>query len=224
MENLQPVPGHLEPVPGTRSIFDAALVLASSEIGEAIRRRSEEFISAGRSGKERLFTELCFCILTANTSAEMGIRTIEAVGYHNLVSASETELRNLLKGSRYRFYNLRARFIVSSRWIIDDLPGLVKSRDHFGSREYLVDNVMGLGYKEASHFLRNVGVFDFAILDKHILKLITREFGMPSVKPTSRKRYLEIESLFVDRSRQLGFEPGILDLYLWYMATGKILK
>jgi len=36
--------------------------------------------------------------------------------------------------------------------------------------EWLVKNLTGLGYKEAGHFLRNIGSGKIAILDRHILR------------------------------------------------------
>ncbi|MEM0158713.1 MAG: N-glycosylase/DNA lyase [Thermoplasmataceae archaeon] len=209
---------------GAKPIFHIAAELSTSDVGDRIRKKVLEFQKAGTESAENLFSELCFCILTANTSAEMGIRTIESIGLENLLTASQEELRDLLKKNRYRFYNLRSKFIVSARWVIDELPGLIRGPDHSGSREYLVNNIMGIGYKEASHFMRNVGIFDFAILDKHILRIMSQEMPGIKLKPTSRKRYLEIEAAFIEKSLELGLKPGILDLYLWYLATGKILK
>ena len=119
---------------------------------------------------------------------------------------------------------MRSRFISDSRWIIDELTELIRSTDKAGVREYLVANVPGIGFKEASHFLRNVGIFDFAILDKHILSILRKEFPGRSIKVNSKYWYLETEKLFIDLSRNISMEPGILDLYLWEIATGKIIK
>ena len=64
------------------------------------------------------------------------------------------------------------------------------------ARERLfVLDVKGLGMKEASHFLRNVGRGKtIAILDRHILKNL-KKYGAIDGVPTSltKKRYLEIE-------------------------------
>ena len=118
----------------------------------------------------------------------------------------------------------RSKFIVESRWIVDKLPSLVNASDTFESREFLVQNILGLGYKEASHFLRNVGVFDFAILDKHILGMLRTENPELEIKATSRKKYLNTEEIILDMARNINLEPGILDLYMWKIATGKIIK
>lgn len=207
-----------------QSILDEVRKRVSSPIAELIEKKKEEFISVGRSSKERLFEELCFCILAANTSAEMGLKTQNYIRYSGFATMPQEELSRELKSCKYRFYNVRSRFISDSRWIIDELPELIRSTDKAGVREYLVANVPGIGFKEASHFLRNVGVFDFAILDKHILSILKKEFPGRPIKVNSKYWYLETEKLFIDLSRNISMEPGILDLYLWEIATGKIIK
>lgn len=198
--------------------------LMETEVSEIIDRRVEEFRAMGNRGKEAIFGELCFCLLTANTSAEMGIRTQELIGLDGFMNYDGGHLSRELKRIKYRFYNVRSAFIVGARWIIDELPGLLKSSDREGVREYLVENVKGIGYKEASHFLRNVGVFDFAILDKHIMAMLADEYNFERPKAVSRKDYYRNESIIVDLAGKLELEPGIFDLYMWKIATGKIIK
>ena len=40
----------------------------------------------------------------------------------------------------------------------------------------------------------------------------------------SKKKYLEIEGLLRKIAGKTGLTLGELDLYLWYLETGKILK
>ncbi len=92
-------------------------------------------------------------------------------------------------------------------------------------RSWLVENVLGMGYKEASHFLRNLGFFDVAILDRHIIDIM-RKHGMVKKLPKtlSRKVYLDAEAKLGTLCSKLGMQQGELDFYLWYMQAGKILK
>ena len=101
----------------------------------------------------------------------------------------------------------------------------MKTRGQRAAREWVAVNIKGLGYKEASHFLRNVGYFDLAILDRHILAVM-KDYGLIDSIPSSlsRKKYLEIEKKFFELSELTSIKPGILDFYLWYMRTGKVLK
>lgn len=198
--------------------------LASSPVSEIIAGRAQEFRQAGKSSREFIFGELCFCILTANTSADMGVNTQNLIGMEGFMEHDEGKLRDELKRAKYRFYNLRSKYIVEARWIIDKLPDLMENSDRHFVRDYLVDNVKGIGYKEASHFLRNVGIFDFAILDKHILRMLSAEYPGVRIKVSTRQSYLETERYVIDIARDMGMEPGILDLYMWKLATGKIIK
>jgi N-glycosylase/DNA lyase len=188
-----------------------------------INERVIDFISMGKSRNDSLFMELCFCILTANTSAEMGIRT-QRIIMDGFIEHSREQLSEELKQAKYRFYNKRADYIINSRFIRKNIKKLISSMDHFTLREYLVNNVKGLGYKEASHFLRNIGIFDFAILDKHILQLLFDYGYIKDMKLNSRADYLEKEEVFNSIAYDYNIPPGIMDLYLWQIATGKILK
>ncbi len=195
-----------------------------SDFSRAVENRKQDFIRAGKSSPEIIYGELCFCILTANTSAEMGIRTQEIIGLEGFLNFDEETMRMRLKEARYRFYNVRSKFLVQSRWIVDELPHIIAMKDRIGARDYLVNNLKGIGYKEASHFLRNVGVFDFSILDKHILNMIRKEHPERKFLVGSRKNYLETEKTILEFADSISLEPGILDLYLWKIATGKLLK
>lgn len=195
-----------------------------SDFSRAVENRKQDFIRAGKSSPEIIYGELCFCILTANTSAEMGIRTQEIIGLEGFLNFDEVTMRKKLKEARYRFYNVRSKFLVQSRWIVDELPHIIAMKDRIGARDYLVNNLKGIGYKEASHFLRNVGVFDFSILDKHILNMIRKEYPERKFLVGSRKNYLETEKTILEFADSISLEPGILDLYLWKIATGKLLK
>ncbi|MEM2192410.1 MAG: hypothetical protein QXG38_02210 [Candidatus Hadarchaeales archaeon] len=84
---------------------------------------------------------------------------------------------------------------------------------------------MRIGYKEASHFLRNVGFLDFAILDRHILSLM-KENGIVDWGGggLTRRRYLEYEKKFCSMAERVKMPPGELDLFLLYLKTGEVLK
>ncbi|WP_393971381.1 N-glycosylase/DNA lyase [Oxyplasma meridianum] len=198
--------------------------MMSSEFRTEVENRKLDFIKAGKSSPEFIYGELCFCILTANTSAEMGIKTQEAIGIQGFLEFDEDTMRKKLKEVRYRFYNVRSKFLVQSRWIVDELPGILAMKDRIEARDYLVENLKGIGYKEASHFLRNVGIFDFSILDKHILRMIKKEYPDGKFRVGSRKNYLETEKTILEFAESVSLDPGILDLYLWKIATGKLLK
>ena len=86
-------------------------------------------------------------------------------------------------------------------------------------------NVKGFGYKEASHFLRNIGYDNIAILDRHIINLMV-DYNLIDKKPKiiNRNNYLEMESTFLNLANKMNISAAELDLYMWFLKTGEILK
>ncbi len=212
----------------SNSIFSlvSRLKELESEIGDVVKRRVSEFLELNRSGSEEWFSELCFCILTANSSAELGIEIQRRIG-RGFLEYPRYMLEEELRRAGHRFWRKRAEYIVEARkyaGIKEIVLEKIESGGVFGAREWLVENVKGLGYKEASHFLRNVGYFDVAILDRHILSIMAENGMIEMPKTLTRKRYLEIEQKFFELSDSVGIRPGVLDLYVWYMKTGRVLK
>lgn len=167
-----------------------------------------------------LFNELCFCILTANYNAERAIAIQNEVG-DGFAELSEPELASRLKELGYRFPNVRAKYIVCAR---EHPLEKLKFNDERELRDWLVENVKGLGLKEASHFLRNIGFKDVAIIDFHIIDALVEHKIIAKPKTLTRKKYLMIEEKLREMAGELGITLAELDLYLWYLETGKILK
>ena len=178
---------------------------------------------------QRIFEELAFCIFTANTSAEMGAKAVDAIR-NVLIAGNADEMTRRLEGV-YRFVNLRPAYIVHTRTHFKNklnfkLKDKIQSfRNSHEMRDYFVQNAKGLGMKEASHFLRNIGFKGYAILDKHIINSL-QEFGVLKTndKPRNAKEYLEIEKKLIDFSKQAGIDTDELDLLLWSRKNGRILK
>ena len=179
----------------------------------------------------RLFEELAFCIFTANTSAEMGAKAVDAVR-NVLIDGTADDMTRRLEGI-YRFNNVRPAHIIHTRTYLKNslnfqLKNKIKSfKERQGLRDFFALNkdIKGLGYKEASHFLRNIGFKGYAILDKHIINSL-HEFGVVKTneKPRNDREYLEIEQKFIEFSREIGIDMGELDLLLWSSKNGRILK
>jgi len=195
-----------------------------NEVRRVVEARVKEFESLKDSSRKDLFKELCFCILAANFSAERSLRIVEEIG-DDLLKLSEEELAETLRRLGHRFPSSRARYIVQARRSLDELVEILKTvDDEFMVREWLVRNVKGVGYKEASHFLRNIGFKNLSIIDFHIIDLLARYGLIKRPRSLTRRRYLEIEGLLRRISEELGISLAELDLYLWYMETGRILK
>ncbi len=197
---------------------------AIGEVGDLVRGRMKEFERVGGS-EEGLFGELCFCILTANFSAEGGVKIQGAIG-DGFLRLSEGELFKRLRELGHRYPRARTKYIVEARRFYGGLADRLRGfPDAKAAREWLVENVKGLGYKEASHFLRNVGFKDVAIIDRHILRFLKGKGLIEEVpRSISRGKYLELERLLLAIAGKLGISAGELDLYIWYRMTGKVLK
>ncbi len=197
--------------------------LRDSRVGDVVMSRLVEFREAGSSAPSRLFRELCFCLITANCSAESCLVVLDEVS-DGFLLLPEAELSSRLRELGYRFPNRRASFIVEARAYVSVLEGVLSSGDSYKVREWLVDNIRGLGLKEASHFLRNVGFFDVAIIDFHIINLLVERGLIKRPRSLSKGRYLEIEGVLREIADKADMSLGELDLYLWYLETGKVLK
>lgn len=197
--------------------------LKDGEIGNLIKKRIGEFKELNKKPNDELFKELCFCILTANFNAEKSIKIQNEIG-ECFLNGSEEELAKKLKNLGHRYPNTRAKYILESRKCKESLNEVIQFNDKKKLREWIVDNVKGLGYKEASHFLRNIGFDDFAIIDFHIVDILVKNDLIKRPKTLTKTKYLEIENLLRTIGKKTDLTLAELDLYLWYMETGKILK
>jgi len=199
-----------------------------------IRSRLREFRDVWQSATdERLWEEMVFCIFTAGASAKMGLRSVDALR-PLLQSGAHLEMtRALVAAGAHRFPNARPGYVIVTRDYLRELCSmrlrerLTSFRDPLERRDWLASDprVKGLGYKEASHFLRNVGFKGYGILDKHIVRSLHELDVIDSPKPpTSRGKYLEAESRMRRFARGIGINFDELDLLLWSMKTGEILK
>ncbi|MFX0155748.1 MAG: N-glycosylase/DNA lyase [Candidatus Hodarchaeota archaeon] len=207
-----------------QGLIDKIQILKNSEIKTQVDTRISEFSEIKTQPISLIFNELCFCITTANCSAERCIEVQEKMG-DGFLTLSETQLATKLKQFKYRFPNIRSKYIVEARKKMTQLESSIKSGDtDLNLREWIVKNVKGLGYKEASHFLRNIGYNNYAIIDFHIIDLLVNYNLIQKPKTLTKDKYLEIEDILKSIGEKLNLNLAELDLYLWYLETGKILK
>ena len=192
--------------------------LKNSPASKIISGRMKEFSDLGKKQDNEIFKELCFCLLTANFNARGGIKIQKEIG-DGFISMSQDELAKKLVELGHRFPNARAKFIVEARQNFKKI-----NLKHENIREALVKNIKGLGMKEASHFLRNVGFNNYAIIDFHIIDFLVKNGLIEKPKALTEKKYLEIESVLEKIAKETSLSLGELDMYLWYLETGKVLK
>ncbi len=190
---------------------------------ESIEKRLSEFRE--EKSEEDVFAELVFCLLTPQSKARICDRAVKKlIEKKLLLSGSEDDIKSWLAGVRFR--NGKARYITEARKLIVRLKSILKNNNPKELRQWLVKNVKGIGYKEASHFLRNVGLGEeLAILDRHILKNLLKHKVIEDLpKSLTPKRYLEIEGKMKAFSEKTGIPMAHLDLLFWSEETGEIFK
>ena len=206
-----------------KDLINKIELLKKSNIKLQIDKRIQEFKDHNKKSVDDLFVELCFCILTANFNAEKSIKIQDEIGECFLTDTGDG-LAKKLKNLGHRYPNTRARYIIESGKCKESLTENIRFRKGRDIREWIVKNVKGVGYKEASHFLRNIGFDNFAIIDFHIVDILVRYNLIEKPKTLTKRKYLEIENLLEKIAERLDLSLAELDLYLWYMETGKILK
>jgi len=219
----------LNPLRGVDSLAKEVERLRSDpEVRSMVDQRITEFQGIRKQDSRVWFVELTYCLLTAYSSAVSGQLCVDALcDCGALLDGSVEEVEETLRCQGHRFAGRRAEYIVEARRLSTSLKEVIEGfEDTKEARRWLVYNVKGLGYKEASHFLRNVGFLDVAIIDRHILSNM-REHGVigdDGRKGLTKRRYLEYERILEKVAEKVGMSLGEMDLYLWYRKTGKVLK
>lgn len=198
------------------------LPVYQDEINAVIRQFRRNFFD-----DEKILAELVYCLCTPQTKAVNALKAVEKLFESgDLWSGEVSEIESVLRSSGVRFHRTKTRHIVCALNVFDDVLAVVRSgRSHVEIRGFLVDGVEGLGMKEASHFLRNIGFDGLAILDRHILRYMAANGLIDMVKLSpSGGRYLAYEKKFVNHAERIGLSPAELDLLIWASATGRVLK
>jgi N-glycosylase/DNA lyase len=202
-----------------------------SKFKKEIEYRLNSFKKIGKKANpEELFIELAFCILTPQSKAKLCWEAIQEMKKKNiLLNGKKEDINKELQKVRFKNkkteYLLEARnnFFRNNNSIYNNIK---KTKSPSALREYLVKNVKGIGYKEASHFLRNIGLgAEIAILDRHILRNLIG-LGVISKYPTnlSERKYEEIEEKMKKLSKDLDIPMDTLDHVFWAKETGEVFK
>ncbi|MGD2278480.1 MAG: N-glycosylase/DNA lyase [Candidatus Omnitrophota bacterium] len=197
---------------------------------QKMKKRLKEFSQAWKKSDKKIFSELCFCICTPQSNAvycDKAVADLEKSGV--LYNGNRRQVRARLKA--VRFPNNKSRFIIEARGLFTEKGRLkikekIDAGDIKGTRHWLARNVKGLGLKEASHFLRNIGLGkDLAILDVHVLKnMVKYRIIREAPKSISEKTYLALEEKIRKFAASKRIPMDELDLLFWSMETGEIFK
>lgn len=205
---------------------------------EEIQNRLEEFESLRNADDRRLFKEFVFVILTSQTDAKKSWKAANKLDENKLlIDGSKEQVAEVLQNHEIQYEENKASYIVENRKklsqpTLDDPSGDIKLSQKIdpgnldATREWLVENMKGVGWKAASHFLRNIGYGNsFAIISSHILRNLQQLGAVETLDPpSSKEEYIELEEKMQQLASKVEVDIKALDLVLWSMETGEIFK
>jgi len=169
------------------------------------------------------FYELCFCLLTPQSSAKRADVCIQELKQLDFKNKDINPVKILEK--KIRFHNNKSNYLKEAKNNYKEIEKALNNiKDSKELREFLVKNIKGYGYKEASHFLRNIGYKNLAILDRHILKNLEELKVIKIPKSLNKNNYLKIENKFQNFANKVNISMDELDLLFWSQETGEIFK
>lgn len=181
-----------------------------------------------RVPKEQRFYELCYCLCTPQSKAENANAVVNILQEQDFERVGFNPVDVLRDNRHYiRFHETKARRLLKAReeWIKIASKLDSTAFDDEEKREWLVNNVDGMSWKEASHYLRNIGYRNLAILDRHTLKhlVLCGVFAdVPNI--AGKARYLAAGEAFKHFAAEVGIPMDELDLFFWASEAGLILK
>jgi N-glycosylase/DNA lyase len=198
--------------------------------------------------EEDLWNELCLCILSSNVLFETAKSAFLQLQGKGLLTC---ELRNGLSrkeivkelsrpifmprrrdGSfrKYRFSKRRSKDLVKAHAILygknEGLHLILRTfSSDSAARSYFVDNIPGIGLKQASHFLRNVKFSSrLAIVDSHVARFLQGFNKGKNDLVITPSNYTQFERSMLEISNQYGLNPAILDMVIWSHMRGDRLS
>lgn len=192
--------------------------------------------------------EMVACILGSQVRYEMATTALLRIEQAGLLADKwwvrnderfETKIFELLSGHNsvlsenwcYRFPKIRANQLAKARDALVKKPlseRLSGISDVKKTRRQLALDIPGIGPKQASMFLRNIGIsYDLAILDIHVIDFMKIQ-NLICLKQTiisNIPEYERIERIIKGYADSLGYTVGCLDRAIWVtMRAAKELK
>jgi N-glycosylase/DNA lyase len=194
-----------------------------------VDKRLAEFKNKWRLGTNpEIFTEMVFCLCTPQTDAHKGWAAARELQDNIL---DEEQVAHVLRKHGVRFHHTKAKRIMEAvedfrpdtHTILETFINLVG--DSVELRDVFAENIKGWGLKEASHFLRNLGMGQkICILDRHILRRLKEHKVIGCIPKLSRKTYHDIEQKMIDFAHKVKIPVEALDLVFWYQSKGELFK
>ena len=196
-----------------------------------IKKAIKGYKKAWNKSEKEIFAEIAFCILTPQSKAKNAWSAITTLVENNLLyTGSSSEIVEYL--NIVRFKNNKSKYLIELRNLMTKNKKLQPKKilseigDTLEKRKWILKNIKGMGLKEASHVLRNLGFGEnIAILDRHILRNLKELNIIDNIPKTiTEKKYYEIEEKMRNYSKFCKIDMDKLDLVLWYKEAGEVFK
>lgn len=180
------------------------------------------FLAQAKSREdEHLATEIMFCLQTSQSPAKSARNTVNKLkSMGKLMTANEDEIFTAMEG--VRFSEKKSKYLFEARSKLPEIKQKLSanlSKEEL--RDWLFENIKGMGMKLASHYMRNIGIFGLAILDIHVQNFMARNGILKGeVGKLNTKQYLENERTFLQMAKQIGIPPEELDIAIWMVGNG----
>lgn len=206
------------------SVINEIILEVAAHLPDRLNRK----VSWRGREEQYLWRELVGAILGSAVSYEHALAALSLLDAHGLtkpsavLSMKQDEIERSLRLAGYRFPVLRSGQIARSAAAIygvsSDLQGILRRYDDpVAARRGLVELCPGLGPKQASLFLRNVGYHDLAVLDRHVLTYLQHRCMVARCKllVNSVKRYEVVEQIVLGIAAEFGLTVANFDLAVW---------
>jgi len=173
----------------------------------------------------RKWFEFIYCILAGTQVRTSTVKRVyeklfEKIGYDLILikilkSKKITDkIEIILKSNGYRFYSSKTVTIMNTACFFRNYDynpdNFINTCHNYNDLRNELIKIKGIGFKIASHWLRNIGV-EIPIIDNHVKNLI---YYCGIIK-NRKKSYSEFEKLIIELSRILNIKIFLLDLSIW---------
>lgn len=185
-----------------------------------------------------LWREMSCCILSSQVPYELALAASAAVESSALlttagdssIDAMTESLEKVLsmpvlvngRLRTYRFHRVKARQLATVWDEIRTQGGsigelLSRFSNASDARRWFTLNALGLGPKQSSMFLRNIGLsYDLAILDRHVLAYMEKlDLIRGPARINQLSGYLELEDALRIHASKVGYPVGLMDWAIW---------
>ena len=201
---------------------------------EVIEERLNEFEKLRTSSDERKFKELVFVILSSQTESQKAWDAAQKISH---ADTDKQITKHVLEKSGVSYPENKAEYILKnksqlSQPTLTDPDKNIKINSRINednlnkTRRWLTENINGISWKGASHFLRNIGYGNgFAIISGHISSQMY-ELGLTETPkpPQNHAEYVKTEKKLQEFSKDIKIDIKALDMVLWSMKTGEVFK